>query len=145
MKTFQCPLSLLLSDVLSLSLFFLPSPAMEQSRSASRSHFPVFLCIVLSHCPLIYPGTTALHQLSPTFFFFYLRHLFIQPPDSYLYLFFTDFSVPASLITFHLFTFPLSLTQSRRLWCAPRPAFVLNLWKFMRRASSHCITGWKCW
>lgn len=57
-----------------------------------------------------------------------------------------DFSA-SSIFIFHLSTLSLSLTQSCRLWCAPLSlaAFVLNLWKFMRRASSCCNPGWKCW
>lgn len=54
MKTFQCPLPLSLSDVLSLFQFLFLSPAMEQSSSVSCSHFLVSMYLFisfLSHLP----------------------------------------------------------------------------------------------
>lgn len=110
MKTFRCPLSLILSDVLSLSV----------SLSIS-SDGTIFLCVLQSFS--CFYVSFHLFPLSSTqallrhinFSHFYLAiisfclpaHTYTFPPPS----FFSDFSAPASLIIFHLFTF-LSLINT---------------------------------
>lgn len=130
-------------QMFSLFQFFYPSPAMEQSSSVCVLSFPPFY-VSFHLIPLL--STQALLQHIN---FFYFPPSFSLSPNQPIYIFFSSFfamiRAPASLIIFHLFTFSLSLTQPCSLWCAPRPAFVLNLWKFMRDTSSYCITGWKCW
>lgn len=101
-----------------------------------------FLCIFSSHSPLIYQAR--LQYISFSIFISLSFHSASQLVSIPFLLFRRrDCSAPSSL-NFHLFTLSFSLTQSCSLWCAPRPAFVLNPCKFMRHASSCCNSGWKC-
>lgn len=116
----------------------------------------IFLCVLQSfslfyvaYLLISFPSYLHRHNYDiSTFSHFYLTTFFIlssNPSIPFFLILCSEFSAPAFLNIFNLFTLSLSLTRSCSLWCVPHPAFVLNLWKFMRHASSYCITGWKSW
>lgn len=104
MKTFQCPLSLLLSDVLPLSVFLSISSDGTIFLGVLQSFFFRFLCIFSSHFSYL-----PRHNCDISTFPILSHYLFILPPNSYLHLFFPPsiFSVifcpclPRHLSSFH--------------------------------------------
>lgn len=118
MKTFQCPLSLLLSDVLPLSVFLSISSDGTIFLGVLQSFFSGFY-VSFHLISLIYPGTIATYQLFPfylTIFSFCLpTHIYTFFPPSIFSVIFCP-CLPRHLSSFHFF--PLINTIMLSLMCA---------------------------